>query len=456
MKEFVFGTAEQFDALDRELTLGKYYKFPDRHLPETCTPDVACIWFGKVNEAYFLYIDKGITTTSEDEAFRTFLECGEKKFGSIDELADFMHSFKPLFEPSFETCLDDSCRKDDATDYIRSDVDNALPSNNQANNSTATEEPVVNKDKVREIKAEKEKVKTVWPEDLAAPLKKKVYGQDDVIDSLVDKVVINQMRKNKRLLTIALVGPTATGKSETAKSLAEVMTTAYETQYGYIEIAGSEFIGEHTVHRFFGSPPGYVGHGQPTILEPVRKNPHHVIVINEIEKADEKILVGLMEAIDTGMLGMADNSKPIDLNQCILLFTSNIPIDMDQYANASMFERAEMCRDAFTKHCGRPEISGKIGNFLVFSPLGDDATIDIIVKFVREELDSYDLKLISIDDHLMADFLKHQTKYGARGIRGLVSDSVGRHLLRTRKLDEFKDKSVVMKGTIDDIDFEVV
>jgi len=66
------------------------------------------------------------------------------------------------------------------------------------------------------------------------------------------------------------------------------------------------------------------------------------------------------------------------------------------------------------------------------------------------------LKLISIDDHLMADFLKHQTKYGARGIRGLVSDSVGRHLLRTRKLDEFKDKSVVMKGTIDDIDFEVV
>ena len=262
------------------------------------------------------------------------------------------------------------------------------------------------------------------------------------------------MRKTKKLLVMALVGPTATGKSETAKSLAEVMSHTYGTPYGFIEIAGSEFIGEHTVHRFFGAPPGYVGHGEPTILEPVRKNPHHIIVINEIEKADNKILVGLMEAIDTGKLGMADNSKPIDLNQCILLLTSNIPIDMAQYEKCTDFEKSELCRDAFTKHCGRPEISGKIGNFLVFSPLDDMATTDIIVKFVREELDSFDLKLARIDEYLMADFLKHQTKYGARGIRGLVSDSVGRHLLRNGRLEQFKDKAVVMKGTIDNIQFE--
>ena len=91
----------------------------------------------------------------------------------------------------------------------------------------------------------------------------------------------------------------------------------------------------------------------------------------------------------------------------------------------------------------------------MFSPLSDDATTDIIVKFVREELDSYDLKLTHIDEHLMADFLKHQTKYGARGIRGLVSQSVGRHLLRTRKLGSLKDKKVSMRGTIDNIEFEI-
>lgn len=112
---------------------------------------------------------------------------------------------------------------------------------------------VIDKQKLRKIKeATEKKSKMVWPEELATPLKKKVFGQDNVIDALADKIVINQMHKNDKLLVIALIGPTATGKSETAKSLAEIMSNAYGTQYGYIEIAGSEFIGEHTVHRFFG------------------------------------------------------------------------------------------------------------------------------------------------------------------------------------------------------------
>ena len=59
------------------------------------------------------------------------------------------------------------------------------------------------------------------------------------------------------------------------------------------------------------------------------------LVINEIEKAHVKMLTGLMEAIDTGYLGMADNTKPINLNQCILFFTSNLPIDMDKYKPVS-------------------------------------------------------------------------------------------------------------------------
>ena len=354
----------------------------------------------------------------------------------MDDLIAFFRSLKPLFGLADETAL-----RPKPEFPVR-----------QSEPSTAD---VLDKQKLKTIQAAETKSKMVWPDEIAAPLKKKVFGQDKAIDALADKVVINQMRKTKKLLVMALVGPTATGKSETAKSLAEVMSHTYGTPYGFIEIAGSEFIGEHTVHRFFGAPPGYVGHGEPTILEPVRKNPHHIIVINEIEKADNKILVGLMEAIDTGKLGMADNSKPIDLNQCILLLTSNIPIDMAQYEKCTDFEKSELCRDAFTKHCGRPEISGKIGNFLVFSPLDDMATTDIIVKFVREELDSFDLKLARIDEYLMADFLKHQTKYGARGIRGLVSDSVGRHLLRNGRLEQFKDKAVVMKGTIDNIQFEI-
>lgn len=455
MKEFAFGTTAQFAALDQELSCGKKYKFADRQLPDSCSPTTACIWFAKIDDVYCMYINKGITTNSDNQDFNNFLERGETKFICLEDMASFLHSLQSLFPQPNGTEVSQRKRVE-AVNVNESDEEDMGMDNDTQESVHGTEyTSVVDKQKLREITSTERKSRIVWPEELAAPLKEKVFGQDNVIDALVDKVVINQMRKDRRLLTIALVGPTATGKSETAKSLAKVMSDAYGTQYGYIEIAGSEFIGEHTIHRFFGAPPGYIGHGQATILEPVRKNPNHVIVINEIEKADEKFLVGLMEAIDTGKLGMADNSKPIDLNQCILLFTSNIPIDMEKYEECTEFERSEMCRDAFTKHCGRPEISGKIGNFLVFNPLSYDAMTDIIVKFVREELDSYDLKLRHINVHLMADFLKYQTKYGARGIRGMVSDSVGRHLLRTRNLEKFKNKDVVMKGSIDRIEFEL-
>jgi ATP-dependent Clp protease ATP-binding subunit ClpA len=420
MREFVYGTNAQYRELDRALSEGKKYMYAERKLPDECMPDTACMWFEKVNDAYRVCIDKGILTGYENTDFRNLLERGEAVFPSMDSMISFFHSLQPLFEE--ETGREASA--------------------------------VIDKEKLNAIRNESEAVKTVWPEEIAEPLKRKVFGQDSVIDALAELVVIGQMRSDRKLLVVTLLGPTATGKSETAKSLAQVMSEVYGRTYGYIEIAGSEFIGEHTVHRFFGAPPGYVGHGEPTLLEPVRKNPYHVIVINEIEKTDDKILVGLMEAIDTGQMGMADNTKPIDLNKCVLLFTSNIPVDMTKYQALSAFERSEMCRDVFTKHCGRPEISGKIGNFLVFSPLSDDAMTDIIIKFIREELDSYELELAHVDEYLMADFLKQRTKYGARGIRGLVNEAVGRHILRNRNLVGSNGKKISLSGSIENIEFK--
>ena len=426
MREFVFGTDKQFEELDGLLQDNQCHVYNGCSLPECCTPNLARIGFERnCNGHYILYIDKGICTETDHSDFKNFIANGEMRFICIEDMICFLRGLQPLF------CLHKAVEP-------------------------GPDDPVYDPSKVKALKEEADAPKMVWPEDIAVPLKKKVFGQDNVIDEIANKIVINKMRKEKKLLVMALIGPTATGKSETAKSLADVLTNVYGTPYGYIEIAGSEFVGEHTVHRFFGAPPGYVGFGNDTVLEPVRKNKKHVVVINEIEKSDTKLLTGLMEAIDTGFLGMADNSKPIDLNECILFFTSNIPIDMDRYRKLSKFEKAEMCRDQFTKHCGRPEISGKIGNFIVFNALSDTATMDIVAKFVKEELKNYELRLVRIDEGLMLDFLKHQTKYGARGIRDLVSDAIGEHLLRERQLESLRDKSVALKGTIGAIEFEIV
>ena len=435
MKEFVLGTDEQFRNLEIDITSGKKIKFEGRDLPDCCTPRKACLWFGKNGPYYDIAITEGIVTSKGSEEFKLFLKQGGASFEDMESLVGFMRSLKPLF--------DDEDQHTVAAPVCKGAAPASCPNG------------VVDKDRLKQIRMEREKQKLVRPEQIADPIKRKVVGQDAVIESIADMIVINQMRKEKKLLTITLLGPTATGKSETGKSLAEVLSDVYGRKYGFIEVAGSEFIGEHTVHRFLGAPPGYVGHGEPTLLDPVRKNPYHVIVINEIEKADDKLLVALMEAIDTGLLGMADNSEPLDLNNCVLILTSNIPIDMEEYEEADAFGKAEMCRDAFTQHCGRPEISGKIGNFLAFSPLGEGAITEIIFKFISQELESYDLTLAHVSNELIDDLVGKQTTYGARGIRGLISETVGRALIKNRQIIELKGKEIMLKGRIDDIRFEV-
>lgn len=460
MFEFVQGTDAQFAALDSELSDCLCHVYKNRQLPASCTPDRARIGFERTADGYYiLYIDKGIRSTEGNADFKEFLENGEAKFICMDDMIAFLHSLSPFFPlPSGDgqptghhgRCVTPESAASDTNTPVT--VGGSSPAVSKPNQP----ECVYSKDKVDEIRAVEEEQVVVWPEEIAVPLKKKVFGQDDAIDDIATKIAKSRLRKDKKLLVMALIGPTATGKSETAKSLADVLTETTGTAYGFIEVAGSEFQEEHTISRFFGAPPGYVGYGNDTVLEPVRKNPYHVIVINEIEKSNVKMLTGLMEAMDTGMLGMADNTKPIDLNRCILFLTSNLPVDMDKYKGLSRFERSEICRDAFTRHCKRPEISGKIGNFIVFNPLTDQATLDIVAKFIKEEMRDYDLTLIHIDERLMVDFLKHQSKYGARAIRDLVSDSLGEHLLKNRRLESLKGKSVSLSGTIGNIEFEIV
>ena len=103
MKEFVYGTATQFAALDRELSSGKKYKFANRQLPPSCRPGTADLWFAKIDGTYCLYIDKGITTSADHADFKQFLECGVTKFICMDDLIAFFRALKPLFGSADET-----------------------------------------------------------------------------------------------------------------------------------------------------------------------------------------------------------------------------------------------------------------------------------------------------------------------------------------------------------------
>lgn len=424
MKEFVYGTEGQYEALRIQLEDGQCHVYQSCILPECCSQKTARLGFEKSSSGYTVYVDKGINCP-EGCSLHSFFEKGQRSFETFGELKDFFRIT--------------------AAEYFEKEEPDA---------------PVVNKEELHDLLRQRENAKkqhsaAVSPSEIATALGRKVFGQEEVILTISEKIAVNMMRKENKLLTIGLIGPTATGKSQTARSVAQVLSDLYNTPYGFIEIAGNEFLGEHSVNRFFGAPPGYVGHGSPTLLEPVRKNPFHVIVINEIEKADEKLLTGLMEAIDTGKLGMADNTPPIDLSCCVMFFTSNLPVDEAVYSGLDRFGKEELCRDLFTEFCGRPEISGKICNFAVFKGLDENARTDIIIKFVREELDDFDIVLKGIDTSLMCDLLQHDTKYGARGIRSIISSSVGLRLLTGEggcsDIDELRRQGAYLSGTADSI-----
>lgn len=316
-------------------------------------------------------------------------------------------------------------------------------------------EGIVDKEKVRRLEQE-ERRKVIWPDELASELEKEIYGQDEAIRKISELVAANLRRENPEVEVIVLFGPTGVGKTEVGKMLPETLTKLTGVKYDLRQIALNEFVGEHSINRFFGAPPSYVGYKDPTIFEPVRTNPYQVFLLDEIEKATDRIWTGLMEAFSTGMVHMADNSPDIDLGHAIFIITSNIPVDINAYNAASPFQKKEICRDVLAKACGHPEIAGKITNCIAFQPLSEDALTDIVSKFVIDELRNYGMELARMDEALMVQLKKQHSSYGARGVRDAVREALTNKTIYDRNMDRYKGKRVVLNGDIEDIRIEIL
>lgn len=449
MRAFSQATKEDFEELDNILDDGRLHVYNNRELPKGCEPRKARIGFEKQGEIYTLFIDNGIKTTIQDCDFAFWIDKGETRFVGIDDMIAFFRSIRSLFNENQSVQTEESRARTNTT------VDTSLPAEGDSVPDESIQ-TVIDRNRLNEIKSKRTQMKEVWSEDIAKAIKKNIFGQDAAIDALAEGVAINQMKTEAKAYVALLLGPPAVGKTETGTMLSKVLTDLYEREYGFIKIDCNTYRREHMIQNILGAPPSYVGYGKDTVLQPVRKNPYHVILFDEIEKAHEDLLVALMEALDTGYLSMADNSAKIDLTRCIILFTSNIPVDMKEYNSGTEYERNEMCKDIFTKHCGRPEISRRIKDFLVFVPISDDAEVDVIIKFAKKSLADYGAELVHIDEELMADFLRTKTKYGASEIANRVERAIGRAIIKSHNKDLINGMKVSVKGAPDDIALEII
>src|SRR4029079_7890368 len=156
--------------------------------------------------------------------------------------------------------------------------------------------------------------------NLDKDLKEVVFGQDDAIEKVATAIKLSRSgltEPDKPVGSFLFAGPTGVGKTEVAKQLAKVMGVEF------IRFDMSEYMEKHTVSRLIGAPPGYVGFDQGGLLtDAIRKTPHAVLVLDEIEKAHPDVFNILLQVMDHATL-TDNNGRKADFRNIILVMTTN-------------------------------------------------------------------------------------------------------------------------------------
>lgn len=161
--------------------------------------------------------------------------------------------------------------------------------------------------------------------NLAVRVKDKVYGQDTAIDKLVEAIYMSKAglrNPAKPIGSFLFTGPTGTGKTYTAKKLAESLGVHFA------RFDMSEYMEKHTVSKFIGAPPGYIGHGEGKmgegqLIQTIETNPNCVLLLDEVEKAHPDVLTVLLQVMDDGRLTSA-KGKTVDFSNVIIIMSANL------------------------------------------------------------------------------------------------------------------------------------
>ncbi|MDY6941750.1 MAG: ATP-dependent Clp protease ATP-binding subunit ClpA [Pseudomonadota bacterium] len=261
-------------------------------------------------------------------------------------------------------------------------------------------------------------------------LKLVIYGQDAAIESLADAIKMSRSglgHPNRPIGSFLFAGPTGVGKTEVTRQLAHVMGIEL------IRFDMSEYMERHTVSRLIGAPPGYVGFDQGGLLtDAVLKNPHAVILLDEIEKAHPEVFNLLLQVMDHGTL-TDNNGRKADFRNVILVMTTNAGAEALHRPSIGFTEQnhstdvMEVIRRSFT-----PEFRNRLDAIIQFQPL-DRRTLDHVVdKFLTELEVQLEAKRVTISaDQQARHWLAEQgydSQMGARPMARVIQNHIKRPL----------------------------
>jgi len=262
-------------------------------------------------------------------------------------------------------------------------------------------------------------------------LKKSVYGQDTAIEQIVDKILVSQAGlkpDDKPVGSFVFMGPTGTGKTETAKALAEQLGVKL------VRIDMSEYMEKHSVSKLIGSPPGYVGHEENAgiLITKLQESPNCVLLLDEIEKAHPDVAQILLQVMDNGKL-TGSNGKEADARNCVLILTTNLGAK-DAEKNTIGFgnESEHVYEDKALKKYFSPEFRNRLDGVITFNSLGKPVMMKIVGKFLVELKDMVKDKgiTITVTDEAL-DYLVDtgfDPKMGARPLQRVIDKEIKRPL----------------------------
>ncbi len=240
-------------------------------------------------------------------------------------------------------------------------------------------------------------------------LESRVVGQDEAVKTVARAVRRNRagLRDPKRPIgSFMFLGPTGVGKTELAKTLAEVL---FESEDSLVRIDMSEYMEKFSVSRLIGAPPGFVGYDEGgQLTEKVRRKPYSVILLDEIEKAHSDVFNILLQVMEEGQL--TDNyGRRVDFRNTVLIMTSNVGAS-DMRSGKSLGFAHEGSDSKFKSMQGKllerlkktfnPEFLNRLDDTIVFRALTKDdmsAIVEILLKQFRKRLDVLDLEISFTD-----------------------------------------------------------
>ena len=290
--------------------------------------------------------------------------------------------------------------------------------------------------------------------DLASNLKMVVFGQDKAIDSLSTSIKLARagLREGtKPIGSFLFAGPTGVGKTEVCKQLSRILGVEL------VRFDMSEYMERHTVSRLIGAPPGYVGFDQGGLLtDAVTKNPHSVVLLDEIEKAHPDVYNLLLQVMDHGTL-TDNNGRKADFRNVILIMTTNAGAEAMSRASIgfSMQDHQSDGMEAIKKMFA-PEFRNRLDDIVQFGELSIEVIKTVLDKFLVQLQSQLDEKKVFLEVDEKARLWLAQNGYdpkmGARPMERVIQEKVKKPLAEEVLFGNLSKSGGTVKVTVDDND----